>query len=122
MCTQSTAMQIAEKTKSAEFCNELATQEQKESCRYAVAMTQMQETKDEKYCDTLSGNFQKTCINQAYVVQAMAAKDASICDKITAPEILSGAINNASGPERGQCIMNVILVNQDSKVSDCEKI
>ncbi len=41
-CVQSSAMEIAQKNKSTEFCEELTIPEQKESCKFAVIVLDIQ--------------------------------------------------------------------------------
>ncbi len=117
LCVQRATMQIAQKDKSSDFCNELEVPDQRESCKFALIMTDIKESGDEKLCDTLTGKFQNTCINAAYRVQAIKAKDTKLCNQVVITEI-----QNDSPNERIECIMDVIMMNPSSKVADCKKI
>lgn len=123
MCVQSTAMQIAQKNRSTDFCNELANDDQKESCKFAITMTDAQEKWDATLCESLAENFKTQCSNQVYRMQAIAKKDVEICENIPEQKVSSGSQIIPTGfNERGQCIMNIIMSDVDSKESDCKKI
>lgn len=123
MCVQSTAMQIAQKNRSTEFCEELANNDQKESCKFAITMTDAQEKWDASLCEKLSENFKKQCSNQVYRTLAIAKKDPTLCKNIPEANINSGSQIIPTGyNERAQCAMNVIMSDVESKESDCKKI
>ena len=61
MCIQNAGMQLAQKSKSAEFCKELTSADQQESCTFAVTMMNATEKKDKSLCDTLSDTYKKQC-------------------------------------------------------------
>ncbi len=123
-CVQTSAMQTAQKEKSSEFCEELISSDQKESCKFAVVMISVQENWDAKLCEGLSQNFEKACNSQAYKIQAMRTKDITRCNQIPIPEkTQSDSLNTHQATnERSQCIMNVIMWNPDAKESECRKI
>lgn len=59
MCVQSSVMQIAQKNKSPEFCDELSSNEQKESCKFAVIMGIIQTNWNIALCDQSQLNLQE---------------------------------------------------------------
>ncbi len=115
-------MQIAQKNKSPEFCEELSTDEQKASCKFAVIMGLIQNNWDIALCDDLSGTFKNTCTIQTYKMKALEAKDIKLCEKIPTAE--SNSWNMMMGPamgnDRGQCIMNILLTDPELKAKDCK--
>jgi 23S rRNA U2552 (ribose-2'-O)-methylase RlmE/FtsJ len=118
-------MQVAQKTRSTEFCKELKNSDQKESCTFAIVMLDVQEKGTIELCDSLSDTFKKTCINQGYRALALAKKDPTLCKKIPEPQ---KAGTGSSAPtagmynEQAQCIMNVIMSDPNAKATDCSKI
>jgi hypothetical protein len=122
-CIQSSTMELAQRNKDPEFCEALKSEDQKNSCQFAITMSLVQENWDSSLCETLSENYKKICISQSYRMKAMSEKDIKLCNKIPPTEIASGSsIRNDNSYEQGQCIMNVILSIPTSKTSDCNKI
>jgi hypothetical protein len=122
MCVQSSIMQIAQKNKSPEFCDELSSNEQKESCKFAVIMGMIQSNWTIELCDSLSWTFKNTCTNQTYKMKALEAKDIKLCEKIPTAESNSWNImmGPAMGNDRGQCMMNILLADPELKAKDCK--
>jgi len=115
-CTQSSAMQIAQKNKSIAFCEELTSTEQKESCKFAVVILTIQNGWDIALCESLTPSFRDNCIIQSHQNNALKMKDIKICDNISVSR------DPWSTNNRTRCIMNVIMSDATSKESDCKKI
>lgn len=124
MCIQTVGMQIAQKTKDPAFCKELSTPEEKWSCEFAIAMVNAQEKNDIKFCDTLTdANYLRQCKIQTYRQIAMVKKDINLCDKIKETDSGSGEIDSVdTETQRDQCVMQFIMSESDSKISDCNKL
>ena len=121
MCIQTSATQVAKRTKSTEFCNELTSTDQKESCAFAITLTNAQETSNPSLCETLSDTYKHVCVNQLYRTQAVKQKDPNICAKIGGTQ--SGAtLSIAAYDEQSQCQMDVIVSNLEFTSQDCTRI
>jgi hypothetical protein len=120
MCIQNAGMQLAQKNKSAEFCKELTSPEQQESCTFAVTMMNAQEKKDTSLCDTLSDTYKKQCTMSMIRSEATEKKDIVICDQI--PQSSSGAIVGMRDTGRDDCKMNVIMMDTTSTAKSCDMI
>jgi hypothetical protein len=125
MCIQSAGMQLAQKSKSVEFCKELPTPELQSSCKYGIIMMNATEKWDVTLCSELDGVYKIQCASQIYRSQAMSTKDVSICTKIGTQNEKSGT--GIIGPNIGmdevdQCILSVIMSDIASTEKSCEKL
>lgn len=119
MCSQSAAVQIAQKTKSTEFCQELPSPEQKESCSFGIILTNAQEKSDITLCDSLSEQYKTQCKIEFYRSDAQKTKNKSTCSKIrtvTSGEV--GAMNVTEIEE--QCIMSIMMTDESTDEKDCD--
>lgn len=94
MCVNSIGMQLAQKAKSTEFCNELSGKDQQDGCQFAVTMAIASERNDPSLCATLSGTYFSQCTETMYRSQAVNMKDVSLCDKL---EVSPANITSISG-------------------------
>jgi NAD dependent epimerase/dehydratase family enzyme len=120
MCIQNAGMQLAQKNKSAEFCKELTSTEQQESCTFAVTMMNAQEKKDKSLCDVLSDTYKKQCTMSMIRGEATESKDIKICEQI--PQSNSGVTTGMRDTARDDCKMNVIMMDMASNVALCNTI
>lgn len=120
MCVQNAGMQLAQKNKSAEFCKELTSPDQQESCRFAVTMMNAQEKKDKSLCDALSENYKRQCMMSMVRSEATEKKDIKICDQIEQGG--SGAITGMRDTARDDCKMNVLMMDTTSTPKSCDII
>lgn len=121
-CIQSSTMELAQKNKDPEFCEALKSEDQKNSCQFAITMSLVQESWDASLCETLTDTYRKTCTAQSYRMKAMSEKNIKLCDQIPPTDVASGSTIRSDSYEQWQCIMNVILSIPTSKASDCQKI
>jgi len=130
MCIQSTGMQLAQKTKSIAFCEELPQKDQKESCKFGIVMTLAIEKQSADECKVLSGQYAKQCSIEVYRNTAIKAKDIALCKKITEIEkedstANSGAQNATPVMQAGgedQCIFSVIMSDENASEKDCDTL
>lgn len=120
MCIQNAGMQLAQKSKSAEFCKELTSPEQQESCIFAVTMVNAQEKKDKSLCDTLSDTYKRQCMMSMIRSEASEKKDITLCDQIEKSQSGSGTGIRDTG--RDDCKMNIIMIDQSSQAGSCNTI
>jgi hypothetical protein len=119
MCIQTAGMQLAQKSKSVEFCKELPTPELQSSCKYGIIMMNATEKWDVALCNELDGVYKTQCASQIYRSQAMSTKDTSLCAKIGNSD--EKWVNN--GPDEvDQCIFSVIMSDPASTEKSCEKL
>lgn len=119
MCIQNAGMQLAQSSKSVEFCNELSTQEQKESCVFAVTIIKLQETKDKNLCEDLSGVYKNECTKLVIQTEAVEKNDSTLCKKLS-QETWS---NERGGDDPvDYCIMSVVASSQNPKNKECDEI
>jgi hypothetical protein len=109
MCIQNAGVQLAQKKKSAEFCKELTSIDQQDSCTFAVTMMNATEKKDRSLCDTLSDVYKKQCTMSMIRSEATEKKDLTICEQI--PQTNSGTISGIRDTARDDCKMNVIMMD-----------
>lgn len=83
MCVGSVGMQIAQKRKSLDLCNELPSLEQKENCRFALTLSNAHESWDPTACNSLSWSYQVQCLFSAYKNIASTKKDITLCDSMS---------------------------------------
>lgn len=122
MCIQSVGMELAQKSKDANFCKELSGKDQQLSCEFAIAMMSAQEQNNDKACDTLTDDYYtKQCKIQLYKQDATNKKDLNVCNKIDII-LQTGSGTNNTGTEKDQCILQYVMNVTDSKWADCEKI
>ena len=117
MCIQTAGMQLAQKERSTEFCEELSTPAQKESCVFAITMINAQEKNDASLCNTLTGNYAEQCNMNIIKNQAVTTKDPKVCEAIALPT--DEAIGNTS---RDECMLNAINSNMESTKESCSII
>lgn len=120
MCIQNAGMQLAQKNKSAEFCKELTSVDQQESCIFAVTMMNAQEKKDRSLCDTLSDMYKRQCIISMIRSEATQKKDLSICEEI--PRNNSGSVTEMRDVARDDCKMNIIMMDNTATPKSCDTI
>ena len=120
MCIQNAGMQLAQKNKSAEFCKELTSPDQQESCTFAVTMMNAQEKKDKSLCDTLSDTYKKQCTMSMIRSEASEKKDIVICDQIE--QSGSGEVTGMRDRARDDCKMNVIMMDMTATAKSCDAI
>jgi hypothetical protein len=120
MCIQNAGMQLAQKSKSAEFCKELTSADQQESCTFAVTMMNATEKKDKSLCDTLSDTYKKQCTMSMIRSEATEKKDIKICEQL--PQGNSGATTGMRNTARDDCKMNVIMIDTTSTPKSCDTI
>lgn len=122
MCVQSVGMELAQKSKDPNFCQELPGKDQKLSCEFAIAMVNAQEQNNDKACDVLTDEYYaKQCKIQLYKQDAASKKDLNICNKIDLV-LQSWSGVQANGAEKDQCILQYIMNVTNSKWVDCERI
>lgn len=121
MCIQNAGMQLAQKNQSTEFCNELSTPEQKESCIFAVTIVKLQESNDIKLCDPLTGIYKEQCIKTSTRSEAVSKNDIKICSKL-AQNTGSGELILIEDSSVDECIMNVIISNAATTIESCNSI
>lgn len=117
MCIQTAGMQLAQKERSTEVCNELPTADQKSSCIYAITIIAAQEKNDASLCNTLTWDYAAQCTINVVKSEAVAKKDPKICEKI--PE--STGENIGSTP-RDDCMLNAIVSDESNKSESCSAI
>jgi hypothetical protein len=130
MCIQSSGMQLAQKTKSIAFCEELPQKDQKESCKFGIVMTLAIEKQNADECKVLSGQYAKQCFMEVYRNTAIKAKDIALCKKITEIEKQDMATNSgaqAATPTmqaggEDQCIFSVIMSDETASERDCDRL
>jgi hypothetical protein len=120
MCIQNAGMQLAQKSKSAEFCKELTSVDQQESCTFAVTMMNAQEKKDKSLCDTLSDTYKKQCTMSMVRSEATEKKDIKICEQL--PQGNSGAVTGMRDTARDDCRMNIIMIDMATTAKSCDTI
>jgi hypothetical protein len=120
MCIQNAGMQLAQKNKSAEFCKELTSADQQESCTFAVTMMNAQEKKDKSLCDVLSDNYKRQCNMSMIRSEATEKKDIKVCEQIA--QNSSGALTGMRDTARDDCKMNVIMMDSTSTAKSCDMI
>jgi len=115
MCVQSVGMELAQKSKDPNFCQELPGKDQKLSCEFAIAMVNAQEQNSDKACDMLTDEYYANqCKIQLYKQDAANKKDLNICNKIDLVlQTSSGSQTN--GAEKDQCILQYIMNVTNSK-------
>lgn len=116
MCIQSAGMQIAQKERSVEFCNELPEAAQKESCIFAVTMIDAQEKNDISLCDSIEGEYGKQCKISMIRTDAMTKKDPKICESMP---IASETQNDTIQDE---CKLNVLMNDSTNTKESCDII
>jgi hypothetical protein len=120
MCIQNAGMQLAQKNKSAEFCKELTSPDQQESCTFAVTMMNAQEKKDASLCDTLSDSYKRQCRMSMVRSEATEKKDIKICDQLE--QSSSGTVTGMRDTVRDDCKMNVIMMDTTATAKSCNTI
>jgi hypothetical protein len=122
MCINMAGTQIAQKTQSLEFCDELGNNDQIESCKFGILINKSQSDKDIKLCDKLSATYANRCKSEFYKGEAIRMKDVKLCGKIG---INSGSGNmdlDINSRDIDQCIMSVIMSDGSKKAEDCDII
>lgn len=117
MCIQTAGMQLAQKERSTEFCSELPTPEQKESCVFAITMINAQEKDDMTLCDTLTASYATQCTMSFIKNKALAEKDPKICESIPL-----SVEENPSDTSRDDCMLNVFMISDTTTSASCDII
>jgi len=116
MCIQTAGMQMAQKEKSTEICEDLLSEEQKKSCKFAVTLINAQEKNDKDLCDVLDGEYQKQCRITLIRSEATQKKDPTICESIVNEE------SRNRDTAKDECMMNAVLADASSDAKKCDII
>jgi hypothetical protein len=120
MCVNMAGTQIAQKTQSLEFCDELGTPDQKESCKFGIVINKSQAEKNISLCDKLWDTYKSRCKSEYYKSEAVRLKDPKLCENIG--KTVSGEANPEDSRDRDQCAMSIVLSNPDTTAEDCKSI
>lgn len=119
MCIQNAGTQLAQKEKNADICNELITQDQKDSCVFVVTLVNAQEKKDINTCNTLSWIYKDQCTINMIRSEAMEKKDINICKMLEKNQ--KSEINTLYSLV-DECMMNVVMMDSTIWESSCTSI
>jgi hypothetical protein len=120
MCVNMAGSQIAQKTQSIEFCNELQSSDQQESCKFGIIINKSQSDKNISLCDELEDAYKSRCKNEYAKNEAIRLKDPKLCENLR--NAVSGEINEQDTRNRDQCIMNITMQNPNRTYEDCKTI
>lgn len=118
MCINNAGMQLAQKSESAEFCNELNTPDQKNSCVFAVTLIKVQKNNDKSLCETLTEDYRKQCIRIAIRSEATAKKDVKICDSLK-QKTGTGESLVLEDSSANECMMAVLMSDSTTSEKSC---
>lgn len=121
MCVSRAATQIAQSTQSLEFCEELGSPDQVESCKFGITLSLSRSKWDIKICDEVSGDYKNRCVVEYMKSEAVNAKDTKLCGKILT---ISGESIDKERINRDvdQCITNIIMTDTSKGAEACEDI
>jgi Prokaryotic membrane lipoprotein lipid attachment site len=117
MCIQTAGMQLAQKERSTEVCNELPNADQRSSCIYAITIISAQEKNDVTLCNTLTGDYAAQCTINVIKSDAIAKKDPKVCEAIPAT-----TEQNPGSTPRDECMLNAIVSNEASTAEACSAV
>ena len=115
-------MQLAQKAKSVDSCQGLATPDQRNGCIFAVTLVNAEDAKDPNKCETLSWATIDQCKSEVYKMIAVTEKDTSLCDPLKTLNGESGSTASATPTVYDQCVFSVVMSNTLIQMSDCDKV
>ncbi len=120
MCVNQVWNQLARAQKSTVFCDEMASWEWRDGCKFGVIMSQVSASKDIKQCDILSDTYKKECRISTLLEAAVSANDVKKCDLIESEMSSKSGGNDWQGDRAEQCRADLIMRKQDAKFTDCD--
>lgn len=119
-CLQSTAMELSKKQNSTEFCDELASDAEKDSCRLGAILANAHKNADNLQCNSISDEtLQLTCKTTLIREKAKKMQDISQCQSIK--PLYKEQLEKGDSQETS-CILEVLLQNPKLQKSDCNVI
>lgn len=112
MCVNRAATQIAQNTQSLEFCDELGSEDQIQSCKFGITLNLSRSKKDINICNEVNGEYKTRCIMEFHKASAIDARDTKLCGKLLT---VSGEGIDMERVNRDvdQCMTSIIMT--DSK-------